>query len=275
LRDSSQKNYDDKFDKLSDCLLKTDDLLNKLIKKTNKELSHLIASQEKTEKQIKQMSNLIASQVASQEKTEKQMSNLIASQVASQEKTEKQMRNLIASQEKTDKELNNLIGYNKNRDNELEIAFLNAFVDFLNKNEWWFVVTLDVAEIYDTQGKVITEWDGVVYATHKNISNPCLFFLETKQLFTTKKLQSFYKRLDKMKKDVLPKLNYKDPDAKQIYKSMAKTLSTYLELSGNITAKVYGVIGSPNIEQGAKERISASTSFVTLTEDVYKVVLQI
>jgi hypothetical protein len=185
-------------------------------------------------------------------------------------KTAKQLNKTDLQLKITQIQLDGLLCYNKNRDHELEMVFLKTFVDYLKKNNW-SACTVDIDEVYDQQGKVITEWDGIVYATHENISYPCLFFIETKQIFTTQKLQNFYERLDKMKNDILPNLNFKDPDAKQIYKGMAKIFSLHFDN----TTRVYGVIGSPNIEQGAKDKISASTSFITLTKDVYKVVLQL
>jgi ElaB/YqjD/DUF883 family membrane-anchored ribosome-binding protein len=247
------KNNEDKFDKLSDFLQQlaesqkmTDQQLNKLADKTDEQLNKLA---DKTDEQLNKLAD----------KTDEQLNKLTKS--------------LKASQNRIDKQLEGLIGYNKNRDLELEKILSKTFSDFLKKNEW-LVLTIDLDKIYSTDGREITEWDGIIYATHEN-NNPCLFFIEAKQLFTTDKLRDFYKRIEMMKNDVLPKLNYKDPNAAQIYKSMAKTLSQYLELSGNATTKVCGVIGSPNIEDSTKAQISASTSYVTLTKDVYTVVLQI
>ena len=108
---------------------------------------------------------------------------------------------------KGDFQLDKLIRYNINRDEELESIIAAAFIDNLDTNDW-MVDKIDATDIYFPNGTILIEWDGYIYATHKDIPLPVLFILETKQVMDKKNFGVFKKWIAGMG-NILKRLNPK------------------------------------------------------------------
>jgi len=164
------------------------------IKPTIPRLNRLFVSKEPDE--YNRVLELIGNLAKSQDKTEELIGNL----AKSQDKTEELIGNLAKSQAKTEIKLRQLIGYNSNRDQELEDAIEEALFRKL-QDSGWNVVRVGFTEIYQ-DNRLILEWDGIIEAKHVESSRNVLFVIETKQIFTVEKFESFRKRFAKMKKSI-------------------------------------------------------------------------
>jgi hypothetical protein len=162
-----------------------------------------------------------------------------------------------------------LIGYNQNRDSELEKIILDTFIEHLEAQSW-DVINVNIDNIYEPNGTVIMEWDGVLFASHPSKKDTTLFFIETKQLFTVAKLNYFKARLESMHQ-LITNLDPKMKDANVKYLTVARRLTRFTRL-GNFN--IAGVVASPNIEAGVMDLLmEGEHSYITLRNNNYLVKL--
>jgi DNA-binding protein H-NS len=229
-------------------------------------INELAKAQEQTAKDLRSVEEAQEKAAKAQEQTAKDLSELSRSVEEAQKQTAKDLSDLS-------KRVKDLIGYNSNRDEELEVLFENKLLDFLEDQGWEVTKIRNVDNIYDSNGVVLTELDGIIFGTHKSYPEiGFYFFLEAKQIFSLKKYrENFLTKIPILQKtlDELPgyKLS-KNP----FYSEMCNKLYRYRRLC--TTHRVVGVLGSPCIEASLKKQlITDQTSSITFSSDQYIVKL--
>lgn len=197
---------------------------------------------EKFKRLIKSQTDLATSQ--------KELGKYIRKLVQSQMESQKELKE---SQIKTEKQLLQLIGYNKNRDEELEDAVENALFRKLLESGW-NVKVVGTTEVFRKGGRPFLEWDGVLAAENLASSKKVLFVIETKQIFSRKKFNTFVKRFHSMKYAM---------DPKHLMDDNWRPFVDY---------ELCGVIGSPMISTDLGDH---NFSVVTSTNDQFFVKLAI
>ena len=92
---------------------------------------------------------------------------------------------LQSAQNITNAQLKELIGYNQNRDSELECVLLSSFRNHLRMNDWE-EYEIEVKNIYEPDGRVITKWDGIIFAVHPSMKYPIIFFGDKATVYLSK-----------------------------------------------------------------------------------------
>jgi hypothetical protein len=164
--------------------------------------------------------------------------------------------------------IKDLIGYNANRDNELEVICQDQWYKFLEENGWEPEV-VEVKDIFLPNCTEFTEWNGIVYATHPELSFSVMFFIEVKQLFTIPNYRDFQKRLQDIS-ELIANLDLKLKESNCDYRKMARKLVRYARSGDRPTMKILGVIASPLIDNSTMEAVmNDRTCFLTMIGNMY------
>jgi len=173
---------------------------------------------------------------------------------------------------KTDDQICKLFSYNQNRDRELEDMIGEAFFKGMIK-AGWKIVRIPIRYMYKENGLYQSEWDGIFYATHSAVKDPCLFFLETKQIMSSVKYKNAQTRLSKTKR-FLEKIKWDDVEVTDGVENDFTAMKGIFRLFFTSFPKIELVIGSPFVETDVEKQLEADgVSCVTSSEDQYVVTL--
>jgi len=164
-----------------------------------------------------------------------------------------------------------LIGYNRNRDEELEILLEEKLLEHLEANDWEVDKINRVDMIYNSEGVVLTELDGIIFGRHTSYPGiGFFFFLEAKQVFDLKKYKRDFKTKFPILKSILDELPVKNTSANSLFIDMCKRLFRYKRSCSDY--RLVGVLGSPCIEASLlNQLIEDQISTITQSSDQYVV----
>ena len=176
-------------------------------------------------------------------------------------------QNLINS-----KKIEELIDYNQNRDRELEIIIENKLYNFLKDEGWKIFKVNNIRQIYDSEDKVLTDLDGLLYGSHTSYPGVGFyFFLEVKQIFTIKKYNKNFKTKVTILENILDEIPSKKSLTKRSeYKKMCDAFYRYKRMNSDY--KLVGIVGSPSIDPGLQKiLVESKVSTIVCSADQYSV----